>query len=160
MKNILLLMVTGLVCCGVAGCDDDDGGSTSEAAATNDVAQTGTATPNNQNNNNPAGPFGATDGSIDVSGRWLGWYELGGVKNLLSLTLTQNGPLVGGTYAFSDAGTGSIVSGLVNGDTLTLVLERNTATFTMHGRIDLDAPSYIGHWEDDERNNSGTFSLR
>jgi len=174
MKSILLLMVAGLVCLGVAGCDDDDDESTSAQATTNDIPpQASPSTSNNQdippqaspatsNNegNPPAGPLGGTYGALNVSGKWLGWYELGGVKNLLSLQLSQNGPLVGGTYTFGDGASGLIASGQIHEDILMLVFERNGAAFQMQGRVDQSAPSYIGDWEDDGRNNSGTFSLR
>ncbi len=178
MKTILRMLAVGVLCFGLAGCSDDDGtpssseetadavegsgGGESTAPASDDgqdeaVADTAGG---DDSGGDDAEALGGTYGSLDVSGKWVGWYELGGVKNLLSLSLTQNGPMVGGTFTFSDAGSGTVADGLVSGDELSLELTRNSATFRMTGKVDLSAPSYIGQWEDDERGNSGTFSLR
>jgi hypothetical protein len=103
--------------------------------------------------------LGAPVAAPTVTGKWMGVYTHAGVNALLSLTLKQNGDAVTGTYAFSDAGSGTILSGVLAGQELLLGVNRNGILCELTGHVDFNAMTYIGTWEDKD-GNKGTFSLR
>jgi len=156
----------GLLCLGTTGCEDDSHSPATVATVTTN-AVTGSVETNMVDGVNeaeapaaePAEGLGAPLPGNSVSGKWLGSYENAGHLALLSLTLVQDGEQVSGTYAFSDAGSGDIESGILKGETLALAVHRNGILCSIVGQVDFDAKTYVGTWAD-KAGNSGAFSLR
>ena len=170
MKAIPFVFLTGLLVWAAAGCESDSGDSESTVTTvtTNTVTgevQTNVVAVEEADEVADAAVGDAEEALGDplaaptVDGKWIGTYEDGVQTFLLSLSLVQDGSNVSGTYAFSDAGSGTIDSGVLSGSTLNLSVKRAGIICSITGQVDFDAATIRGEWAD-KAGNEGTFFLR